>query len=153
MHYKKCSKGFSLVELMIVVAVLGILAAVAIPAYHNHVMRTRQADAYHNMLDIKAAQEMFYSMYNEYAGPYDYAQFIAGNTLTDLLSFSTSDTKYYKYRIFSASGTAFDARAMGKYKKLLNNEISIKDDEDPCMCSPGTLKQSLGLPDCSSPCP
>ena len=153
MHYKKYSKGFSLVELMVVVAIVAILAAVAIPAYHNHVMRTRQADAYHNMLDIKAAQEMFHSMYNEYAGPYSYDQFIAGNTLTNLLSFSPSATIYYRYRIYSASGTAFDARAMGKYKKLLNNEFSITDADDPCMCSPGALKQSLGLPDCSPACP
>ena len=153
MHYKKCSKGFSLIELMIVVAVLGILAAVAIPAYHNHVMRTRQADAYHNMLDIKAAQEMFYSLYDEYAGPYSAAQFVAGNTLTGFLSFSTSDTQYYEFSIFAASGTAFDARAVGQYKKLIGNEISVTEDEDPCMCSPGALKQSLGLPDCSPACP
>ena len=145
MHYKKCSKGFSLVELMIVVAVIAILAAVAIPAYHNHVMRTRQADAYHNMLDIKAAQEMFYSMYNEYAGPYTLS---TSNTFTDLLSFPYSDTTYYVYSISDTAGGGYTALATGKYKKLLNNEIRIRDDEDPCIAVPGDLKQSLGLADC-----
>ena len=146
MHYKKCSKGFSLVELMIVVVIVAILAAVAIPAYHNHIMRTRQADAYHNMLDIKAAQEMFYSMYNGYAGPY--TPLLAANTFSKLLSFSYSDTTYYAYHITSASGTAFEAMAMGKYQKLSGNNIRIRDDEDPCMAAPGDLKQSLGLADC-----
>ena len=62
------SKGFTLVELMIVVVVLGILAAVAVPAYFNHILRSRQSDAYHNLLDIRAAQEMVYSLSNSYAG-------------------------------------------------------------------------------------
>jgi len=144
---KKSSTGFSIVELLIVVAVIGILAAVAIPAYHNHVMRSRQADAYHNLLDIKAAQEMFYSMNNTYAGPYT-PLLPPSDTFEKMLSFAYGDTTYYAYHITSASGTAFTAMAMGKYKKLAGNNIRIRDDEDPCMVSAGALKQSLGLPDC-----
>ena len=69
MQNKKNSQGFTIVELLIVVAIIGILAAVAVPAYFNHVLRTRQAEAYHNLLDIKAAQEMFYAQYNNYGSP------------------------------------------------------------------------------------
>jgi len=148
MQNKKYSKGFSLVELLIVVAIIGILAAVAVPAYYNHILRSRQADAYHNLLDIKAAQEMYYSMYNEYAGPYSYAQFIAGNTFTDLLSFTNSDTKYYRYRILSASGTAFEAEAFGKFRKLAGNILKITDEKDPCIQTEGALKMSLDLDSC-----
>ena len=100
MEFKNCSsKGFSLVELMIVVAIVAILAAVAVPAYFNHILRSRQADAYHNLLDIKAAQEMFLSMENSYAGPYSPLP-IAGNTFTNLLSFNYADTTYYSYHIY-----------------------------------------------------
>ena len=148
MQNKKKSQGFTIVELLIVVAIIGILAAVAVPAYFNHVLRTHQAEAYHNLLDLKAAQEMYYSMYNDYAGPYTFAQFIAGNTLTDLLSFSNSDTKYYRYLISSASGTAFTARAEGKHRKLAGDVFRIKDDQDPCIVSLGKVKLSLGLEDC-----
>ena len=145
------SKGFTLIELMIVVVIIGILAAVAVPAYFNHILRSRQADAYHNMLDIKAAQELFYSLENEYAGPY--TPFATANTFTKILSFDYADTKYYRYSVATTnSSSSFVALAEGKFKKLKDNEICISDAYDPCMVkNTGTLKQSLGLEECPPP--
>jgi type IV pilus assembly protein PilE len=37
------AKGFTLIEMLIVVAIVAILAAFAYPAYHNYIMRTRRA--------------------------------------------------------------------------------------------------------------
>jgi len=146
MHNRKTSNGFTLVEILIVVAIIGILAAVAVPAYFNHVLRTRQAEAYHNLLDIKAAQEMFYAQNNRYA-PYS-----EGDSFLDLLSFDISDITYYSYLITSP-GSTFTAVAEGKatMKKLKDYDLKITDDADPCIViPPGAAKQlSLGL----EPCP
>ena len=147
----KFSKGFSLIELLIVVAIVGILAAVAVPAYFNHILRSRQAEAYHNLLDIKAAQEMYYSMINEYAGDYEPLHSFS-NTFTRLLSFNISDIEYYTYYVTSSTNPdGFEAQAWGNRSKLIGNSIIIRNDSDPCIPvgREGGIKQSLGL----APCP
>ncbi len=62
------SLGFTLIELMIVVAIVGILAAIAYPSYQDQIRKGRRADAMARMAELQQAYERWYTTNNTYAG-------------------------------------------------------------------------------------
>lgn len=81
----KKSKGFTLIELMIVVAIIGILAAVAFPAYQDSVRKGKRSDGQAALMDIMAKQERYYTDNNTYTADLTDLGFEA-NTDGDILS-------------------------------------------------------------------
>lgn len=63
---KTTSKGFTLAELLIVVAIVGILAAVAFPSYQAHVQKARRAEAQAVLLEAAQFMERWYTTNNRY---------------------------------------------------------------------------------------
>jgi len=66
----KSMRGFSLVELMIVVAIIGILAAIAIPNFMRFQTKARQSEARADLSAIYAAQKAFNAEWSQYYGDF-----------------------------------------------------------------------------------
>lgn len=64
---KATGKGFTLIELMIAVAIVGILTAIAYPSYRNYVVRSSRAAAQTELLQLSSLQEKIYLNSNGYA--------------------------------------------------------------------------------------
>lgn len=100
MNFKQ--KGFTLIELMIVIAVIGVLAAIALPSYQDYVERARRADAKAALLSVQLAQEKYR------------ANNVSYGTLAQIGVSATSADGYYTISVDAEtlSGTVFQATAV-----------------------------------------
>ena len=113
--------GFSLIELMVVVAVIAILAAFATPTYRDYVLRAARTDAKNSLVDLAARQERFRFANNAYA-----------TTLTQLNAGSTSlDGKYSltmagSATTFSITATPAGTQVQDKCGALTLNQAGVR---------------------------
>jgi prepilin-type N-terminal cleavage/methylation domain-containing protein len=88
------SQGFTLLELMIVVAIIGVLASVAIPSFRNYQMNAKRSEAYANLSALAKAQKSYFAEFNEFvpAAPEPGATTgqLPGGTKRDVASVSTA---------------------------------------------------------------
>ncbi len=87
------SAGFTLVELMITLAIVAILAAIAYPSYSNYIMKSHRADAKTALLDLASRQERYFALQNNYASTPS-ALGYAGTAFP--ISVQTSGQSYYQ---------------------------------------------------------
>jgi type IV pilus assembly protein PilE len=96
-------RGFTLLELMIVVVIIALIASFAIPAYQRYAQRARRADGKELLMRVAAAQERYYTNFNRYAA----APLTAATSLG--LTSLTSERGYYT--INSANGASANTQS------------------------------------------
>ncbi len=102
--------GFSLLELMIVVAIIGILASIAYPSYQEYVAEGRRVDAQANLLSLAQHMERHYTENGSYAGavlPYNELPKDGADKFYDV-TFPASTAVSYTLRAVPKNGMAGD---------------------------------------------
>lgn len=100
----KQNMGFTLVELMIVVAVIGILAAIGYPAYQDYVIRAKRADGKAALLAVQMAEEKWRANHTSYTTALD---------STGLNIGTSSPNGHYTISVSSTNGYTVTAAPSG----------------------------------------
>ena len=119
----KTQRGFTLIELMIVVAIIGILAGIAWPSYQDHVKSTRRADAQGALMGLAQALERHFTTNGTYAGAAD------GNGVPTIFATEApldGGTKFYNLRITSADSSSYVIQAQPKNGQVGDGNLQLK---------------------------
>jgi type IV pilus assembly protein PilE len=104
-HRNSGCAGFTLIEIMIVVAIIGILSAIALPSYRNYVLRGKIVDATNALSAMRAKMEQFYQDNRTYTD--------TGSTSACSLA-SNYDTTNFHFACSGISSSGYTITASGQ---------------------------------------
>lgn len=129
--------GFSLIEVMVVVAIMGILASIAIPGYQDYIKSGNAAEAPANLANCRVQAEQFYQDNFTYVG----------------FACVPSDAKFFDYSIENQSATTYILKATGKSGQNMGNfSFTVNQDNAKTSTFDGTTGGTCWLTSSSGSC-
>ena len=152
---RRPSAGFSLIELVLVVAILGALAAIALPSFSRYQLRARRSEAYANLAAVAKAQSSYFATNGLYAntgapqpggglGAAKRPWTPAADTAFASVGFRPEGNVYYDYDVNAACGctACFTATAYGDVDGDMNVSALMYVHRDDLG---GVCPEGLGL--------
>ena len=150
MKHLKNSKAFTLIELMIVVAIVAILAAVAVPSYMKFQAKAKTAEASNNLAVVRAGEETYRAENDAYLACAATPESVpkgttaawsgGGSTAFEKIGFVPDGQVRYQYAV-SISGLTYTATATGDVDGDETNAVYqlTSANPKPVLTTPGEL--------------
>jgi type IV pilus assembly protein PilE len=109
---KPSATGFTLIEVMITVAVIAIIAAVALPSYFDYITRSRLVEGRANLADMRTRMEQYFLDNRAY--PTECVAYASGPAPAGKIYYPGND-KFFTYECQGLSATAYTIKATDKF--------------------------------------